>query len=79
MTAEERVTRHLHQVWEEMDKAPCTLRVGVEGLAAAVAKLARQTVLGRMRRHLAGKVTRSLEIAAASWKGPLLEKGSGLH
>ena len=70
---------HLCQALEGEEEAPDAQGVGVEGLAAVVAELAWQTVLGRMRKHLAGKVACSLEIAVASQKGQLLEKGSGLH
>lgn len=79
MAGEVGVTGHYRQAREGVEEAPYTQRVAMQGLAVVVAELAWQTVLGRVRKHLAGKVTCSLEIAAPSRKGQLLEKGSGLH
>lgn len=76
MAAQVGVTGHLCQAWDGVEEAPYTQGVGVEEL---VEELAEQTVLGRVKKHFAGKVTRSLGTAAASWKGWMLEKGSGLH
>lgn len=78
MAGEVGVMGHLCQAQEVVEEALYAQGVRVEGLAAVLAELAEQIVLGKMRKHLAGKVMCSLDIAAASWKGQL-EKGSGLH
>lgn len=57
---------HTCQAQEGVWEAPYAQEEGTEGVAAVVAELAQQAVLGRMRKYFAGMGMCSLDIAEAS-------------